>query len=468
LPIRIKLTLAFAGVMTLVLTAVGASLYLRFQDELDASVDSGLRARADDVAALAREGDPGLGEAGGPRLTEQGEDFAQLLDVRGGVLDGSPPLRGRPALGPAALARARRGTTTIDGLSPVDHSEPTRILATPIRAGTRRLIVAVGTSLDDRNVARHQLLTLLLIGGPVALILASLAGYGVAAASLRPVEAMRRRAAEIGDAEPGSRLPVPVADDEISRLGETLNAMLSRLEAAIARERTFVGDASHELRTPLAILKAELELALRQGRTPQELRDALESAAEETDRLSRLADDLLVIARSDGGRLPVRLESVGVAELLGRVAARYSERAAAEGRTVAYAAPPGLHLSADPLRLEQALGNVVDNALRHGAGAVHLGGIEVDGAVVLEVTDEGPGFPPAFADQAFERFTRADDARGRAGSGLGLAIVRAIAVAHGGRAEAAGGPHGAKVRIELPTGAGSDTDPPMPPMLARP
>jgi signal transduction histidine kinase len=126
----------------------------------------------------------------------------------------------------------------------------------------------------------------------VALLLASLAGYGVAAAALGPVEAIRR-AAEIGDADAGQRLPVAAAHDGIACLGETLNAMLDRLEAGFDRERTFVSDASHELRTPLAILKTELELALRAGRSPAELVDALRSAAEETDRLSQLAEDCL-------------------------------------------------------------------------------------------------------------------------------------------------------------------------------
>jgi signal transduction histidine kinase len=264
---------------------------------------------------------------------------------------------------------------------------------------------------------------------------------------------MRRRAAEIGDADAGRRLPVGAADDEVARLGETLNAMLDRLEEAFDRERTFVADASHELRTPLAILKTELELALRAGRDPAELIDALRSAAEETDRLARLADDLLVIARSDRGRLPVRLETVDAGRLLGDVSERFARRAEEQGRSLEVDAEPGIELSADSLRMEQALGNVVDNALRHGAGTVTLSASDGRGTVAFRVADEGEGFPAEFVGRAFERFTRGDEARGRegGGTGLGLAIVDAIARAHGGRAGAANGEHGAQVWIEVPT-----------------
>jgi signal transduction histidine kinase len=440
--VRVRVTLAFAGVMALVLAATGLFVYLRLESELDATINQGLRSRAGDVSALIGQADDGLSAAGGLPLTEAGENLAQILDRGDRVVDATPAAQAAPLLTATERRRALRATIVVERGRLAPEHEPARLLATPVHAQDRDLIVVVGAYLDDRRDALHSLAKLLAIGGAVALLLASLAGYGVASAALRPVERMRRRAAGIQAADPGARLPVPAARDEIGRLGETLNAMLERLEAAFERERTFVADASHELRTPLSILKTELELALRAGRTPEQLTDALRSAAEETDRLVGLAEDLLVIARSDQGRLPIRRERFAAREVLDAVAARHA------GVAVAAA---DLELDADRLRLEQALGNLVDNALRHGGSTVELSA-EADGdGVRLWVRDDGDGFPDGFEAEAFERFTRADGARGRGGAGLGLAIVAVIARAHGGTSgagnRAAGG---AEVWISLP------------------
>jgi len=227
--------------------------------------------------------------------------------------------------------------------------------------------------------------------------------------------------------------------------------MLVRLETAFERERTFVADASHELRTPLAILKTELELALRRGRTHEELREALRSAAEETDRLAQLAESLLVIARADQGQLAVSPTSLQTAELLNGVRHRFESRAQLAGRDILVEDGSEATITADPHRLEQALDNLVENALQHGDGTILLGASVRDGHVSLHVHDEGSGFPADFIGTAFERFTRADQARGRGGSGLGLAIVQVIARAHGGQARASNAQDGgADVRIELP------------------
>jgi two-component system OmpR family sensor kinase len=452
LPLRLRVTLAFSGAMALVLAAMALFIYLRLGTELDATIEQGLRSRAGDVSALVAQADSGLAESGRSPLTERGENLAQILDAQGHVVDSTPLLRNRALLNRQQLAAAARQTIIVKKVAlPGGDGDTARLLATPVSAQGTRLVVVVGASLEDREQAVRNLGGLLLIGCAVALLLASLAGYGAAAGALRPVERMRRRAAAIQHAGPAERLPVPPGDDEIGRLGHTLNEMLARLETSFERERAFVADASHELRTPLAILKTEIELALRDGRSVEEFKDALRSAGEETDRLVQLAEDLLVIARSDQGRLPIRHEEVDLQELLGAVRSRFLVRARDHGADIAVLPAPAVTALADSLRLEQALGNLLDNALRHGGRRVSLQAIAMDEVVELHVRDDGPGFPAGFLGRAFERFARADAARGRGGAGLGLAIVSAIASAHGGSAAAANRPDGgADVWLVIP------------------
>jgi two-component system OmpR family sensor kinase len=452
LPIRLRVTLAFVAAMAVVLFAVGLLIHVRYRSELNSSIDRGLRSRAGDVATLLRESDGGT-DALPKRKESFGEDnFAQILTPSGRVLDTTGKPTPHPVLAGSELRRAVAGPTFEErsGVPGLDGSA--RLLATAVQAHDRRQIVVVGTSLDDRNEALGSLARLLWLGGGAALLLASLVGYGAVSGSLRPVEAIRRQAADITAADPAQRLPVPPADDELRRLGETLNRMLARLEAALERERSFVDDASHELRTPLAMHRAELEVALRHAESPEELRAAINSAIEEVDRLSQLAEDLLVLARSDKGRLAVKLEQVDVGDLMASLRDRFASRADAAGRPLDAEPADGLAVNADQLRLEQALGNLIDNALRHGEGPIRLWARHADSRAELHVSDAGPGFPPQFLAHAFERFSRADNARVGSGTGLGLAIVEAIAEAHGGTAEAAneaGG--GADVWVGIPT-----------------
>jgi signal transduction histidine kinase len=427
-PIRLRLTLAFALAMAVVLAAMGAFLYFRLGSSLEETIDENLQARAAELAPVVADNPSAL--TGG---AASDETFATVVSADD------------PLVTPDERVRAAQGQLTVERDEVAGVEGPVRLLLTPLPNGR---ILAVGASLEERDEALAGLLGELFIIGPVALLLASLLGYGIGTAALRPVDAMREEADAISAAEPGRRLPVPAARDEVARLAETLNEMLGRLERALERERTFVADASHELRTPLALLKTELELALRRPRTPQELEQALRSAAAETDRLSRLAEDLLVLARSDRGELPLRREPVPVPELLARVAKRYE----AGERAIEIDVHEGLVVDADAGRLEQALGNVVDNALRHGSGAVHLtAAAPRDGFVELHVTDEGKGFPADFLPRAFERFTRADTARTAGGAGLGLAIAAVIAEAHGGEAHAVNREGaGADVWLSLP------------------
>ena len=451
-PIRIRVAAAFALAMAVVLAATSWFLYARLESHLALALDRDLRLHAQDLAALVRDPRSSIDVAEAGHLIESGESYAQLLDERGRVLQATPPLGAAPLLTTEELAAARGGTTFANRRRTPGLDEPSRLLATPVERDAQHLVLVVGATRENNRETLSSFRDELLIAGPIALVLATVAGYLLAGAALRPVERMRRRAAEISAETPGERLPVPVTRDEVERLGRTLNEMLGRLEAAVARERDFVADAGHELRTPLALLRTELELALRHAESDDELRDAVRRSSEEVDRLTRLADDLLLIAGADRGRVPLRIEVIQASELLASVARRFEWRAEETGRSVQTVAANGIRVRGDRIRLEQALGNLVDNSLRHGGGRVRLEARQVDGLVELHVADEGSGFPPEFVPTAFERFSRPDSARAGGGAGLGLAIARTIAEAHGGETHAKNRERGADVWLVLPSG----------------
>jgi signal transduction histidine kinase len=440
----VRLTAAFALAMTLVLVGAGLFVYLRLRADLDESVDAGLRTRAAAIATAARGlGVPPAGAGGG----QVEESFAQVLDAGGRVLDATGGVA-EAVLSDAERRRAERASVMVERR--VAGIEGTaRVLARPLPGRSAASVVVVGQSLDDRNVALSGLVTSFAVGGPLAILLASAIGYALATAGLAPVEAMRRRAAEVSLTGDDERLPLPAAHDEVRRLGETLNDMLDRLRGSFERERRFVADASHELRTPIAVVKTELEGALRTGDYGPGVHEALVAAVEECDHLAHLAEDLLVIARAGDGELPVRRESLAVLPVLDGVRERFAARARERSRHIRVEVDDDLRVRADVVRLGQALGNLVDNALRHGEGDVVLSARSAGGGVELDASDEGPGFEPDIAERAFERFTRGDQARTRGGTGLGLAIVSTVAKAHGGRASIVPG-RGATVRIWLP------------------
>jgi heavy metal sensor kinase len=450
-PIRIRVTAAFALAMAAVLAATGWFLYARLGSHLDTALNTELHVRADDLAALVQQPNASLRSDGRARLVEPGESYAQLLDGNGNVIDATSRLGERAVIDTGTLSSAGLAPTFTDLPSVPGLDEPSRALAVPVRRDGRSLVLVVGATKQDRAETLASFRTELLIAGPVALVLACVIGYFLAGLSLRQVESMRRRAAAISAETPGDRLPVPPTGDEVERLGTTLNEMLARLEGALERERDFVADAGHELRTPLALLRTELELALRHARSPEELRSAVRTSSLEVERLAQLADDLLLIARSDRGKLDLKLESVDADELVQSVATRFQWRAEEAGRPLAHENGTHALVRGDRLRLEQALANLLDNALRHGDGTVRLAALTTNDTVEIHVQDEGDGFPPRFLGHAFERFTSGQAGRSGGGTGLGLSIARAIAEAHGGTANArnrAGG--GADVWLALP------------------
>ena len=450
IPIRLRVTLAFALAMGLVLAAFGTFLFLQTRSQLDESVDDTLEQRAADLATSV-EAAGGPGSVLALQTLDPEDSFAQAVDLNGEVVFATSQVNDTSVLSPARIEAARENARTVELESVPELDGRIRVLATPFESNQRPLVAVVGATLEDRDESLHNLALLLAVGGPAALLLAALAGYWVAGRALIPVERMRRDAMAVSAASPNDRLAVPPANDELRRLATSLNEMLGRLEEGIERERRFVDDASHELRTPLALHKTELEVALRYAEDEGALRAAIESGVEEVDRLAQLADDLLVVARSGSDGLALRTEKVDAAELLETVATRFDARLRAAHRSFSIAAEPGLAVVADRLRLEQALTNLVENAIRHGAGRIELGAGRRGDGLRIHVRDEGAGFDEEFREHAFERFSRGDAARGRGGAGLGLAIVETIAAAHGGRAGIAPADgNGAEVWIELP------------------
>ncbi|MEA2184053.1 MAG: hypothetical protein QOF69_3238 [Solirubrobacteraceae bacterium] len=461
LPVRWRLTLAFAVVIAVVLVATGLFVHGRLASSLDGSIDRGLRSRATDIATLAQQSDTALSESSSEDSAPHVPALAQLVNAAGQVTDRTPGLPARPLLGRSALAQARTGQQVMREIRLGD--DRVRLIGEAVRAQDQRLIVIVGQSLEDRARALDNLAGVLLIGGPAALLLASLAGYLLTGAALAPVEAMRRRAAEISADDLGQRLPGAGGDDELGRLGRTLNEMLERVDAAVARERTFVADASHELRSPLAMLRTELELLGRERPTGAALQRAVGSAIEETDRLSHLADDLLLLARADERRLALDAHAVPAVELLQAAADRAGDR------RVVLGGGDGGTILANRVRVGQALDNLLANALRYADREVLLLAQRRDGSVELHVLDDGPGFPVGFLPRAWERFTRVEAGRTEDGAGLGLAIVRTIAELHGGRTGAANrADGGADVWLELPAALPARSTPTATPAIAPP
>jgi signal transduction histidine kinase len=422
--LRARLTLAATAVLAVGLTAGGVLLVATVRTASLAALDREALQTGRDVAALVASGrvpDP---------LPVAGERFVQLVDARGRVRAASPGAdRLVPIIGDV---RGEPGPRYAD-------EGRTRVVTVPV--GTDTVVVGVGLTevMESLRVVRDAVL----VGFPVLLAALAALSWAIVGRALRPVEALRAAAEEITAAGTPRRLPVPDADDEIHRLAVTLDGMVQRLERARRRQRAFVADAAHELRSPFAALRTRLEVAQRRGTVSPE---GLDDLVAEAERLSRLVDDLLLLARLDEAG-PARTEPVSVADVVAGVTV-----------PVTVAVPGGVRVPGDVRRV---LANLVDNAVRHAASRVEVTVTADGGEVVLVVTDDGPGIAAGDRERVFERFTRLDDARPRdgGGAGLGLAIVRDLVRGHGGTvgltdadadADADAGP-GLRVEVRVPT-----------------
>ena len=485
--LRARLTIIATALLGAGLGVAALLLATTVERSLEAALDTGALQSAREIAALVDAGqlpDP-------VPVADEGTAVVQVVDAAGRVRAASAGAdRLVSLLRPAQLEAARGGARLyvpgeragLDGLL--------RVVAVPAgpAADPRTVVVAVGFAGVQDSV--RTLRTGLLAGGPLLLAVLALVSWRVIGWTLRPVEELRGAAAEITGTGGSRRLPVPDARDEVHRLALTLNDMLARLDAASARQRAFVSDAAHELRSPLASLRTQLEVAARLNGTV-DVGELARDALLDVDRLSRLVDDLLLLARLDEGtarvprREPVDLETLAADEVARYAGARVPIRltvpgtgpgatagaraavartraavtggsgTAVTGAEAAVTGGPGaapVMVSADPAALRRVLANLLDNAVRHAGTAVDVTVSVMDSEALLSVTDDGPGIPATDRDRVFDRFTRLDAARGRhgGGAGLGLAIVRELVRAHGGTVTLSDAGPGLRAAVSLP------------------
>ena len=451
--LRTRLALLFAVGATGVLVLAAALLYVSLDRQLAGAIDGGLRARADDLAGYARRTNGQLPDE---------DPFSVLAAADGTVVDAAGSAAVSPYVPDPEVLGSLPPAGVFDDVELRALGGPARVLVRPFEVGGRDGALIVAAPVEATVLARERVAVVLVAAGPFVVAALTFAGWMLAGAALRPVGDMAAEADTISSLdELDRRLPQPGGDDEIAHLGRTLNAMLDRIEAAVLRKRAFLDDASHELRTPLTILRGELELALGSTDDPDEVARALRSAIDEADRLGRLAEDLLTLARGDAHELALQVEPVD----LGLLAERTVDALPSGGPVVQVDVGGAPVVRGDADRLAQVMTNLVANARRFARGAVlvEVGDDTAAGGaptVRLAVADDGPGFPASLLPVAFERFRRADRARSReaGGTGLGLAIVAGIVDAHGGSVQAENGPPlgGAVVTVRLPRAIADD------------
>ena len=425
--IRVRLALAYGSAIVITTTLVGAIVWWQLGAALRSSLDQTLQTRA--AAALTGVENNGRGGLQEGDASSPPGVFVVVLDGRGSVIDATPGVPAgfvAPPVGPPIadvnVGPARFATFSVAGDGGI------RAIAGSSVAGITETVQDVGRSL--------------MVGGGLAAVVSLAGGWWLAGRALRPVALLTAEASQISAADLDRRLAAPSRHDEIGSLAATLNAMLARVSDAVRKQATFVAAASHDLRTPIAALQAELELAEDDATTEAELRTAIRAARADAARLGELAAGLLDLAAAEiNGRALAR--SAVRTDLLVESVVRRLEPVARAHRASVVASAPGRLVRVDRVRLEQALANLLGNAIKYGPAG---GSVEVTARVdnvpdgrstrapthlTIDVLDRGPGVPPELADRLFEPFHRGPNAVGP-GSGLGLAVAAAALHAHHG------------------------------------
>lgn len=463
MPIRLRLSLIVTVVASILVVAGGVAFEMSLAASMHATLEDFLRRSAHRLERDLADGRVLLATSRRPHPVDD-QSTLQVLR-RTGRVEYTTSRAGTKALATGTVRREALHGPTFVQRSRVGWHDP-RLVLVESAPGRPNLVLVVGASLDEMTNARSRLVQALFIGGPLVVAIVGIGSWLLAGVALRPVERLRSEAMAILTSDPDNRLAVPPSRDEIARLARTLNDLLDLLRGAIRRQREFVAVASHELRTPLSVLRAEVELARRRGRTESEVRGSLDVLGPRIDQLVRLSDDLLLLASGDEGALRLSTATQELEPLVSSSLQSLAATAEARGISLALDAQPGVSATVDTVRFHQIMDNLVANSLDHAA-ATPLVEVVVRGApgrAIVTVQDRGPGFPDDFLPTAFDRFTRAtnepfamvgnSDGRrssARRGVGLGLAVVRLLAEAHGGTVEAsnrAGG--GARVVVTLP------------------
>lgn len=350
------------------------------------------------------------------------------------------------------------GGTYFDAQKP-RSSAPRRGYADLVQLGEQpnqvSVLVAVTESTADIQATQRRLLLTLVAGSLVVVFVGAALAWVVVGRVLRPVRALTQTARSISEQDLNRRVDVPAPDDEVGDLKATFNELLARLEHSFASLRQFTADASHELRSPLTLMRTEVDVALARARDRSDYERVLRSLQGEIEHMSQIVDQLLLLAQSDAGNLPLLPSKIDVADFVEETAVRWRAVAEAQGVSLEVGAPAAGALYGDPMLLRRVLDNLLDNAIRYSPtlAPVALTATRTGGEWLIEVHDQGPGVPEQMREHIFDRFARADTVRTRrgGGSGLGLALSAAVIRAHGGALELVDGTErGARFRIRLP------------------
>ena len=450
--IRLQLMTWYTTVFAVLLLVTGAFFYQHLESALEASVDSTLQIRAQQIASelvvingtltlhdlTVNPSDPSP-QSPSPSLPRGNVDYGELvrlLDAHGKLLSETPAFSALQ-VPEASLTQPLQGNPW-QGTIKAAGGQEIRIYSRAFTNQGRALaVIQVGESLTSLHTLLHELIAELLVAGALALLVCAMGSYWLAARSFAPIQRLAHTARQIQAGDLHQRVPVPPALDEMQYLALTLNAMLDSLDQSFARQRRFVADASHELRTPLAVIRNKADVALLHPRTQQEYEAVLQSIVAETGRLSHLLSDLLALARGDEGQALIEYEPVRLDHLVESVAANAMELARERGILLTVRASQPVTVIGDGARLIQVIMNLLDNAIRYtdSGGLVLLNLQATSSEARLIVQDTGVGIAPEHLPHIFERFYRGDQARQKAtrgGNGLGLAIVDwTVRVHHG-------------------------------------